>query len=237
MNKISTNNFRLQDFYDKIDIEKLRILLKRETNEIKKLSNKILGRKRKKNILLNNQGHNKNSEDNMMRKIKTNLMEYILNLLNDSLKNKEYKFYRIDKNLMECLKKDFNLRLLNRTIEDIFYNEITSKKYRTPVDAHINREVIDKIILEGREEDTIKILKMTFKDIITEIRTNQLKHIEFFKIIEIKENKIREDNNIKDYIDSLKELFSNYEIWFQKKKGRNRNKKSISKKLVVEYEY
>ena len=237
MNKISTNNFRFQDFYGKIDLEKLRMLLKTKANEIKVISEKILGRKRKKNILLNYQGHNKNSEDNMMRKIKTNLMEYILNLLNNSLKNKEYKFYRIDKNLMECLKRDFNLKLLNRTIEDIFYNEITSKKYRTPIDAHINREVIDKILLEGGEKDTIKILKMTFKDIITEIRTNQLKYVEFFKIIEIKENKNGENDNIKDYIDSLKNLFSKYEIWFENKKGRNRNKKSISKKFIVEYEY
>ena len=41
-------------------------------------------------------GHDKHSEDNKMRKLKTNLLEYILIELNESLMNKKYKIYRID---------------------------------------------------------------------------------------------------------------------------------------------
>ena len=108
-------------------------------------------------------------------------MEFILNFLNYSLKNKEYKFYRINKKIMECLKKDFNLKLLNQTIKDIFYNEITSKKYRTKIDEHINQLVINLIMAENDEVDTITILNLKFKDIITLIKSNQLINFEFFE--------------------------------------------------------
>ena len=41
----------------------------------------------------------------MMRKIKTHLIEFIVKLLNDSLKDKTQKFYKIDKSISENLKK------------------------------------------------------------------------------------------------------------------------------------
>ena len=74
--------------------------------------------------------HNKNSKDNMMQKLKTNIMEYkIFNRLNGSLKNKEYKFYRLHKALNENLKKKFNQKLLKTTIRELFYHIKISDKY------------------------------------------------------------------------------------------------------------
>ena len=83
----------------------------------KKVNNKkkLLGRKRL-DAQYTEIGHDKHSEDNKMRKLKTNLLEYILIELNESLINKKYKIYRIDKFICECLRRDYNLKLLQRTI-------------------------------------------------------------------------------------------------------------------------
>ena len=48
--------------------------------------------------------HSKNKEDNKMRKIRTHLIRYIVILLNDSLKDKSYKFHKINKLVLENLK-------------------------------------------------------------------------------------------------------------------------------------
>ena len=194
---------------------------------VQKKNGKGLGRKRldekKKADNEDDSGHGKYSEDNMMRKIKINLLEYTLNSLNNSLINKDTKFYRIDKELMENLKKDFNLNLLNNTIYDMFYYSKTSKKYRTSIDEYINHKVIDKIILENKEKETIKILNKKFIDIINEIRNNQYYYREFFDIIQRKEEK-NCNREIAVYIGQLKDLLSRYESWFLKKKGRKRGK-------------
>ena len=204
---------------------------KKEENKKTKMTTKeksfAFGRKRAEDKESDFKGHGKCSEDNMMRKNKVYVMDFILKFLNYSLKNKKYKFYRIDKKIMECLKKDFNLKLLNRTIKDIFYNEITSRKYRGKIDEHINRFVINRIMEENNEEDTIRILNLRFKDIITLINSNQIINFEFFKVIEEKEKKNSKENseNIKEYIRTLKYLLFNYENWFKNKIGRRKSKK------------
>ncbi len=52
------------------------------------------------------------------------------------------------------------------------------------------------------EVDTITILDLKFKDIITLINSNQLINFEFFKVIEEKEKRNSKENseNIKEYI-------------------------------------
>ena len=100
------------------------------TNSNSKINIKRLGRKRKKNEKINNaynkdiyieiQGtkikilldignHSKFSEDNMMRKIKVYFLNYCQNLINKSIKDKNFQFLKIGCDLSECLRKDFNL--------------------------------------------------------------------------------------------------------------------------------
>lgn len=212
---------------EELKITKTKFTTNTKRDKVPKKNGKNLGRKRNeiKNSYQDDSKHGKYSEDNMMRKIKTNLLEYILNSLNNSLINKNIKFYRIDKEISENLKKDFNLNLLDRTIYNIFYNTKTSKKYTTPIDEFINQTVIDKIILENKEIETIKILNKKFIDIINEIKSNKYYYTEFFNIIKEKENKNEKYININEYIDKLKDLFSRYESWFNEKKGRNRDRK------------
>ena len=205
-----------------------------------------LGRKRKK--------HDKYCEDNMMQKIKTNIMEYkIFNRLNGSLKNKEYQFYRLHKALSENLKKSFNQKLLKTTIRDLFYYINISDKYWIPIDRSSNRNLINLIEDEeekgkkNEETETKKILNMKYHDIIKQVREGELD--DFLNYIKNKEENMKKntsgknkDENMKKntsdknkdenmnndnnekYMESLRELINNFEDWFNKKKGRQRKK-------------
>lgn len=193
--------------------------------------NKRRGRKKKRDN--NIAEHNKSSEDNLIRKIKRYLLDYILLLLNCSIKFKSGKFRHLNKKMKERLKKDENLELLNKTIADIFsntkMNKISEKKGKS------NKDLIEKIFKENIETETIKILEKTFQEILNEIRDKYLD--DFLAKIKEKETKIEnknkmENNNKKDfdiesYINKAKNLLFRFEEWFRDKKGRNRIKEDI----------
>ena len=138
------------------------------------------GRKKKMISKLIKSGHNKNNEDNIMRKIKTHLFEYIVNQLNLSLSDKRKKFYKIDKSLSENLKKDFNMELMEKRIFDIFMNTKISKKYKRISDKFYNAKLINTILAENIEKETIKLLSMKIIDMINFIKENQLEEFLFF---------------------------------------------------------
>ena len=193
---------------------------------------KILGKKREESSTEktdNSKKHNKYSKDNTIQKIKTNIMEYkIYSRLNNSLKNNEkykrYKFYRLHKALNENLKKSFNQKLLNTTIRDLFYYINISDKCRTSIEPLSNRNLIDTIEAEQVETETLKILNMTYHDIINKVREEELD--DFLNYIKSREKK-NEDND--EYMKSLKELLNNFEKWYDEKKGRNTKKKEKGK--------
>ena len=176
------------------------------------------------------EGHNKYSEDNIMRKIKTNIMDYSLNKLNNSLKNKAMTFLKIDKKLSENLKKDFNMDLMNRTLQNILYNESMRKKYKRK--NYDNKKLIDEIIKENKELETIEILNKTYYDMIVEIRQQNLNA--FLDKIVKKENNMKKKSNIDEYIDLLKDLLFRFKEWFDGKKGRKREQnKNENKDLLI----
>ena len=193
--------------------------------------------------------HNKYSEDNMMRKIKAYFFTYCHNFINKSIKDKKLQFLKIYSSISENLKKDFNLDLLNRTFKDIYQNSSISKKYKKERENYIskNKEIIQKIYEEKKEIETINILNLTYRELFSIFRRSiidislELKmKIEdialleneefnninkFFEQIEQQEISKKESNeDIKNYIDNIKQLCINYEKWFMSKKGRNRIK-------------
>ena len=180
------------------------------------------GRKKKMISKLIKSGHNKNNEDNIMRKIKTHLFEYIVNQLNLSLSDERKKFYKIDKSLSENLKKDFNMELMEKRIFDIFMNTKISKKYKRISDKFYNAKLINTILAENIEKETIKLLSMKIIDMINFIIENQLE--EFLSIIENKEKGIDESNS-EEYMSLLRKVLINYQNWFSIKRGRVRLKK------------
>ena len=211
-NPFNSNILNLNELIEKAPEENL-LGIKRGRKKKSEISEKI----EKKN----SSEHNKDSQDNMMRKIKTNVMDWIVNLLNDSLKDKSVIIYKIDKSINEYLKRDFNIELMDRTIKDIFSNTKISAKYKKNNDEYANYSKIQKILEENEETKTIHYLNKRYIDMIDIIRNNHLE--QFLKNIKSKEN--RSDNiNINDYMNSIRGLLLNYEDWFNTKKGRNRQK-------------
>ena len=176
--------------------------------------------------------HTKMSDDNIIRKIKTSIFDYILKKLNNSIKFKSGKFRSLNKEWKERLKKKEQMVLLNKTIFEIYtitkMNKVGEKKGN-------NEKLIEKIYEEKKELETISILSKTFQDILNEVREEKTldSFLEKIKEKEIKnekkyKNKIKDDFDIELYMDKIRKLLFEYEEWFQKKKGRN------TKKIYIE---
>ena len=98
--------------------------------KIIKVNNKIKKGRRRKDVDYDIKAtHDKFKEDNIIKKIKTNIFDYILENLNKSLKDDMHEFYPLNKELNSNLKKDFNEKLLDRTIYDIYINSDLRKRF------------------------------------------------------------------------------------------------------------
>ena len=73
--------------------------------------------------------HTKLDEDNIMRKLKTKFFKFIRDDLNKSFKYTKYKFLPLTPKINVSLEKETNVKLFNRTIEDIFGNTELNKTY------------------------------------------------------------------------------------------------------------
>ena len=200
------------------------LINKSEKETIKTKTKDLLQKKRGRKKLVDSEQkdekevHSKNKEDNLMKKIRTHLFEFIVILLNNSLIDKTYEFHKIDKEVSQNLKKDFNLTLNKRTLLDIFKNEEMNRRYK----KFSNRALIEKLSREKKEVETLKLLNLNFLQIYELIKNNYLEH--YLNTIEQKENSLFNLNK-DEYLQSIRTLFLGYEDWFINKKGRNREKK------------
>jgi len=214
-----------EDMEENIGENKIGLEEEDELERNKKQKNKNKGR-RKKDVNYNNKAeHTKFKEDNIVRKIKTSIFKYILEILNNSLNNTFLNFYALDTEVSENLRKDINEELFKRTICDIYMNSDLNKRYIQK--SRSNKKLIQKILKENTEKRTIYILNKTFQDILNYIRDKDREY--FLGIIRKKEEK-NKNTCIKDYMQLVEELLNNYENWFYKKKARNFTKIIIKNK-------
>ena len=189
-------------------------------------------RGRRNNDEVNNNkpaNHTKFSEDNIMRKIKGAINAFILDLLNNSIKNKKFKktkFLPLNTDISKNLKIDLNIALLNRTIYDIFTKTGLNERHKSKGDW--NKNLINKIMEENIEKKTIYILSLKYYQILEYIKNNKLDYI--LGKIRTKEEKSKnnENFNLDKYMGKVKELFLNYEEWFDIRKARKTEKKPIN---------
>ena len=209
-----------KDGYDAVYFLKNEEGNKKEEIKIKKEKQKNKGR-HKKNDIRNDENdenkHDKFSEDNLMRKIKTYIFNTILNVLNKSLKDRSQKFFKLEPKLNESMKKDLNEKLMNQKIKEIYINNEISKRYKTETNCNNNINLIKKIYEEKKEIDTIKILETKYIDYVTYLQKYEMGN--FLRKIRNKEIK-NPDLDVDRYINSLKSMFLNYAKWFNDKKGR-----------------
>jgi hypothetical protein len=204
-------------------------------------TNNFLGRKKK------NSGevglHNKYSENNRVRKFKVIMKDALLDLINSKIKENinltlliDQKEFVVDgllnirqNQIVNTNVKD-NLQLLNKTIREIFSDEIAQNFRRYP--KNYNKIVIDKIYEIENEEKIIPILDMKYIDCIKYFRKEQnymdderffcLKGLEK-KFENLSVDLIKEGNDEK-YINMLFNLIYNFENIFLAKKSRKSRK-------------
>ena len=110
--------------------------------------------------------HDKFYNDNIRRKIKSLYHKYIINLLNNLIKQKlkriKKKFVKMNIKITKDVSIEYNRNLLNKSIKDIIVD--VSKKYSN---KDINKNVIKFIEAQKNNEEIIKILNMTYEDLFT----------------------------------------------------------------------
>lgn len=190
-----------------------------------------------------NGDHNRDSEDNKMRKIKSFFGKNLYIFIRDSLRDKK-EFLKLEIKINKNLKKDFNEKLFKKKIKDIYLEYDISDKY-VHYDKDINQKLIKKIYQEQTETAVIKILDLTYieafdifrrkiigKDIDPELKSKingtgfldnkKFKDFECF-IGKIREEEKKNSNgDIEEYINDIKRLCIHFEDWFEKKVGRTR---------------
>ena len=251
-NKINNNEIA------RVKLKKIFNKKKTKFLKLKRERNKSTGRIKDS---INNVGvHNRNSEDNMMRKIKNKVIESAYRLINYILKkerkNENFEIFKIEGIYTQELHLTFNLWLLLQKLKDIFCFKIS--KYYTKKDPNNNRNIINHIFNTGNDEfiNTKKLLEMPFYEYyhriflsednkllksfgIEENQYNFNSYIgKIIKDIKNKKKNNKESNN--KYRKKIENLAKNYEKCLLEKNGRNSNKikeDEIIKNVIENYNY
>lgn len=199
--------------------EIINIILEESKNENKN-NGKKLGRKRKNEE--REAFHTKDRDDNKMRKVKTYIMNFILDYLNKSIVYNRKQFLKINKNVNQCLRKDFNMSLMQMTIKDIFEQNKINERYNDfKKERNLNQDLIKEIFEKNEDIETIKILNMKYIDLVIIYRTEFLNQF----ISDLTKKEIRAEGKkekVESYVEQLKYLLLNYEDWFEQKKGKDK---------------
>ena len=128
------------------------------------------GRK-KKNYLIT-KIHDKSCPDNIIKKIKSKLFKIMLDFLNKVLNLEgNNKLLKLDYSLIDKFKREIELKLLNKTLKEIFSYNISTKFRKSTRPPNFNKLIIDKIInkdFPSIDDYQTKefVLNMTYNDFI-----------------------------------------------------------------------
>ena len=168
--------------------------------------------------------HNRDSKDNMIRKIKNKVFDSAFNFINYCIKKDEEKNGVLKKNKIEIyrikgiygqeLEITFNLYLILQQLKEIFTYNISTVYDNKIKTSNINKEIIKNIYSDknkGIYINTKKVLEMTFYEY-------------YHKIF------LSEDNNIFNELDVKKDeySFSYYKNLIQENIKNTENSKNLS---------
>ena len=222
-----TRSKRKLDYFEYIDTIKDNKIKMSKRGRKKKNSNKV-------------GVHDKICSDNIIKKVKSAIFNYILYFLNNilSLTNDHVKLAKINYKYVDVLKKEKEFETLNMSLKEIFSKDISPKlkKYN----SNFNKQVIDNLLENEKVNDTILFvfnmtlrnwldiftLKKSVIEIINEYKDKNYKNIDSEKIekclvgVDKLLNEIKEKNS-EDYLPYFIFCLYNYERWFYLKKARN----------------
>ena len=189
--------------------------------------------------------HDKNSEDNIINRIKTNFFNTsMIDLVNKSSLNKNIYLKKLPtKEFISDVSKINNERLFDMKMKDILCEQQISTKYST-LNRFENKKIIEKIYKEKKEINVIKILELTFEELFIIYRRSLKDPEDMEKLEKIKakierldflegKNKLKDFEDLiedlrnkyhdEEYIEKVKNICLGYKNWFNDKKERKLN--------------
>ena len=219
---------------------------KNKENENENENEEVKKRGRKKKDDDTDRKHGKYAPDNIMKKIKSKLLEKIISFINRIVNksNEESKkeiFKKLDYKYTNQMKQDLDLKLLNSSLKDILIKDI-SPKY-TNLDPNSNRVKLEEILEKEKNDEIIMfVLNLSFREFIELFCLKKtMKDIESSKKIDsnmlqrLKNNFPRIDSLLSDISEKNDKVYLsyfifhlyNYEQWFSTKIGRSSRKSKI----------
>ncbi len=186
---------------------------KEELNKVSNIKTKQ-GRKNKDSD--EERKRDKNDKDNIIYKLKSKFFNsYIIDIVEENSINKDIYLKKLQtKEFTHDLSKINNEKLFTMKIKDILSEHPISTKYST-FDRFENKKIIEKIYREKKEINVIKILELTFEELLI-IYRRSLKDPEDMKKCEGIKAKIegldlKNENKYKDFGNLIKQLEKNHE--------------------------
>ena len=138
--------------------------------KIKKEKIKKKGRRNSKETFLFESKHDKNSSDNIRKKIKRQFIKSIIKYINQLYikyllqKNKESKIliYKIIPDFCNASKKEDNNKYLSMTLRELFSSDL-GNKFKN-INKDYNKNNIEKLYKKNKPEEIIKFLNKTIKE-------------------------------------------------------------------------
>lgn len=210
------------------------------SNKPKKSQNKR-GRKSE-----NNKGskeHDRNSADNIIKKIKSEFFKYLILFINNTIKTLNliynHKIYKIDYDLINRLNREIDLKYLNMKIKDLLSLNVSPKYKKLKPES--NKIYIEKILNEKSLDESIKFaFNMSFrdfidifsykkrvKDLLNEYKINDENISDKIEknlvgVYDLLNRIAKNDNNDRYYFSNFVFYLYNYEKWFLMKRGRTK---------------
>lgn len=193
--------------------------------------NKIIKLGRAKKLSQRERKHNKFAKDNVIRRIKVqlikNIYEYINSLFNINNYGKSKKPINIIKKvnslLIKSISKEDNLRWLDSTVEFFFSHNISVKL--TNFEKDYNQKLIKRIIEKNEEKKVITILKKTIKEMLYAYVTNdEEQKFPGFKTIQNDIKNFKEKGEDNSYIELYILIAKNFQNLFEIIKARRKRK-------------
>ena len=179
--------------------------------------------------------HNKIIEVNLFRKCKTILINKLLKFINNKIKeiynnniDNRTRLFILNKNLVESTRLDFNLMLLQKSLLEIFSENIINRIIIYHLDPNWNKRLIEKLLNE-KDDDKRKyfenLFNLTFLDYLDHFTTKrvieELQGLKTFLDIKNDENELKRLKlGDKEYLNSFEDFLNNYEEKLLNRKRR-----------------
>ena len=217
-NLLNTNNeVKLSTFNEKIQID-TNLNIERANKQSKKIKFIIINKKRfmtpkntKPNKMVGKNFSRKFCDDNIIAKIKNHFITFIINFINEIIKqklekigsSKLFKFFPLDGSIRRNPTKKYMGKIKGLTIEEFLNNNI-SKKYKKEKNSLKNKEICNDIKKEENLKVIVKILETKLLFFFEKIYFQKRREIYNLKDFGFEELEIKLPKTLEFYEDLIK---------------------------------